>query len=439
MSNRAFEFGHKSERRDDEYHAWLDRLVVAARRRGVDRFGSLVRELPGVYPSEVRASLRRIGERELDSEPRALVVRRFWGSREPETADHGPALPIPHPLDLDWRFDLPTRKLLFNRSRRLAEQGELVCLGTPTVFFAAVTTGASTVPVLLDSDAAIRAALPRYADRILPFDVAGSDVPDLRASAIVADPPWYPDYMFAFMWVARQMMAQGAHLLMTLPPVGTRPGIVEERHALLAWAEALGLTRMHLESGAVRYISPLYEWNALRADRLGGVPLDWRAGDLAVFRCIAQGQQPPRPTIRGIAPTWREVELRGVRVRVRAPQRNEVCAPALLPLVAGDVLPSISRRDPRRAGADVWTSGNRVFACRSPGILAEVAIGLATGESALERVARSLGRQPTLQEVLTLDGCYRQLRRLVDTECRDRLHYESALRTLRDAFQHAGE
>ena len=439
MSNRAFEVRHNAEGRDAEYHAWLDGLVVAARRRGVHRFGSLVRELPGVYPSEVRASLLRIGAGELDPQPHASVVRRFWGSREPEPADHGPVLPMPHPLDLDWRFDLRTRKLLFNRSRRLAKQGELVCLGTPTVFFEAVITGASTVPLLMDSDAAIGTAVPRYAHRILPFDVAGSHVPDLRASAIVADPPWYPDYMVAFMWVARQMMAQGAHLLLTLPPVGTRPGIVEERQALLAWAEALGLARIHVESAAVRYISPLYEWNALRADGLGDVPLDWRAGDLVVFRCIAQGQQPARPTLPGRAPTWREVQLRGVRVRVRATRRDEVCAPALRPLVAGDVLPSISRRDPRRRGADVWTSGNRVFACRSPGILAEVAIGLATGESALERVARSLGRQPTLQEVLALDGCYRQLQRLVDTECRDRLHYESALTTLHDAFQHAGQ
>jgi len=34
-----------------------------------------------------------------------------------------------------------------------------------------------------------------------------------------------------------------------------------------------------------------------------------------------------------------------------------------LPLIAGDVLPSVSARHPLRSEVDVWTSGNRVFRC----------------------------------------------------------------------------
>lgn len=439
MANRAIEFGPNQAARWLEYRSWLDRLVLAARRRGIDGFGGLVRALPGVDPSEVRASLLRIGEAKFAREPHSAVVRGLWAASAAEAVDPGSDLPVPHPLDFDWRFDLPTRRSLLDRSERLAEGAELVCLGTPTVFFEAVKTG-SSIPFLLDGNDATTCAAARHAgDRVLRIDVADSGVPDIQAGVVVSDPPWYPDHMFAFMWLARRLLAPNGHLLLTLPPVGTRPGIVEERRALFAWGEALGLTRLRVEAGAARYISPLYEWNALRVARLADVPLDWRAGDLVVFRRGERGQPPGRPNLPTTARVWREVELQGVRLRIRARPASVPCAPALRSLVPGEILPSVSRRDTRRREADVWTSGNRVFACDSPSILADIATGLATGESALERVTRTLGRQPTLQEVQALDGCYRQLQRLVERERRDRLDYDAALAGFHHAIRPSGE
>src|SRR5260370_22496265 len=54
--------------------------------------------------------------------------------------------------------------------------------------------------------------------------------------------------------------------------------------------------------------------------------------------------------------------------------------PLLRHLFDGDVLATFSRRDPVRRKVAVWTSSNRVFACRSPGLLAALATALAEGK-----------------------------------------------------------
>jgi hypothetical protein len=50
---------------------------------------------------------------------------------------------------------------------------------------------------------------------------------------------------------------------------------------------------------------------------------------------------------------------------------------ALIRVLAGDILPSVSRRDPRRGHADLWTSGNRVFQTDNPQVLLDAAISCA--------------------------------------------------------------
>jgi hypothetical protein len=46
----------------------------------------------------------------------------------------------------------------------------------------------------------------------------------------------------------------------------------------------------------------------------------------------------------------------------------------LVSLIEGDILPTVSRRDPRRRLADVWTSGNRIFRTGNPQLVLEAAI-----------------------------------------------------------------
>jgi hypothetical protein len=83
------------------------------------------------------------------------------------------------------------------------------------------------------------------------------------------------------------------------------------------------------------------------------------------------GLQEPRGGPVGNAPSsleppvhiesWRETTFGPVRIKLR---RTE--GPNLASLVPGDVLDTVSRRDPVRSRIGLWTSGNRVFSLDEP-------------------------------------------------------------------------
>jgi hypothetical protein len=81
-----------------------------------------------------------------------------------------------------------------------------------------------------------------------------------------------------------------------------------------------------------------------------------------------------------------------VRVRIRQPNLSGFADPSLVSVVPGDVLQSVSRRDSRRRLADVWTSGNRIFACQGRGVLQQILRAVAVGRSPYEAVALALER-----------------------------------------------
>ncbi len=147
-----------------------------------------------------------------------------------------------------------------------------------------------------------------------------------------------------------------------------------------------------------RYLSPPFERNALAASGLERLPPEWRRGDLVTLRSSGhRGKYTPPETD---ADRWPEVAIGQVRFRVRGSARpgSPSVSPQLGTIVRGDVLDSVSRRDPRRSTADVWTSGNRVFSCGSPDVLVVVLQAIADRTSPPARVAATLGRRLTPAE-----------------------------------------
>jgi hypothetical protein len=178
------------------------------------------------------------------------------------------------------------------------------------------------------------------------------------------DPPWYEDYTRRFLHFAAQALGIGGHLLIAMPPRGTRPGITTANRETLSWAEHLGFVLKSTQQGAVPYETPFFERNALRAAGILNVAPDWRRGDLWTLRktdvCRVEwlGDIARRD--------WREFIFGSVRLRVDCEAHCIGSDPRLRSIVDGDVLPSVSRRDSRRIRAHVWTTGNRVFACDAP-------------------------------------------------------------------------
>jgi hypothetical protein len=214
---------------------------------------------------------------------------------------------------------------------------------------------------------------PRNRVRHVVADIFTDVVTDLTspASVAMADPPWYPEATAHFVWTAARHSRLGSYLLLSVPPMGTRPGIVAEREELLAFAERVGYTLRETHASSLAYVMPPFERNALKAAGLAEfVPWDWRRGDLLVFERTGEvdGGRPQSPRAEN---NWVERVVDGVRFRVSL-QGDRGTDPRLLSLVHGDILPTVSRRDPRRARVCLWTSGNRVFDCAAPSVLLSI-------------------------------------------------------------------
>ena len=85
----------------------VDFWVLNALRTDCQDFRTLVHSLPGVFPTDALESVCRLSSRRLVSTGKA----QYLVNSARRKSFHFPGrpvsnLPVPHPLDFDWRFDL---------------------------------------------------------------------------------------------------------------------------------------------------------------------------------------------------------------------------------------------------------------------------------------------------------------------------------------------
>ncbi len=121
-------------------------------------------------------------------------------------------LPLPHPLDYEWRFDPRTRLMLAQRCEQLAgTHGPIALLGTPTL--APALRGHAGNVLLLNTNARLLAALAS-AGQLSAIQWAAADIATFRppwdwqhrAAVVVCDPPWYPEGLATFLCAAAQLI-----------------------------------------------------------------------------------------------------------------------------------------------------------------------------------------------------------------------------------------
>lgn len=384
---------------DSAFFADVDRWIREAMSGGELTFGRLVARLPGVDPSIVAARL------ELDH-ARDIAARVRWVdvADEPEVE---PRLPIPHPLDFDWRFTHATTAALTDELS--ARGASATLLGAPSLWLSMQGRLPASRLHLLDANPLLAGLSDVPEHRATIVDLLTDPVPTLApADVVVVDPPWYPEVLAAFVWAAVPLVREGGDVWLSAPPLGTRPGVRRERDTLLEQARSYGLTLRSMRPGALRYARPPFERAAMRtAGLLHFVPNDWRQGDLFVFE-RSGSLAAPRTALRWRR--WAERTIAGVRIRVdeAAPPLSE--DPGLRSVVEGDVLRSVSRRDPVRASVRVWTSGNRVFGCDAPRRLLDIldAINgdrrLAASERSVAEALQALVEQERREYICSDDG-----------------------------------
>jgi hypothetical protein len=284
-------------------------------------------------------------------------------------------------------------------------------LGTPSLFHYAKAHSLGRSVLLLDKDCS---PIVEGQYRALPCDVLSDAGTNEKFDVIVADPPWYPLETRAFLMAALRGSKQGTRLLLSVPGVGTRPGVQCEWQELLLWAEGQGLRLLTYEARALPYISPLFERNALRAAGIDAYAEDWRRGDLAIFEF--DGSAGAHTLAANGQRKWNEVRFGRIRLRVRAESYSSWKSPRLLTVVPGDILPSVSRRDGRLKSVGAWTSGNRVFSCEGCFTLWKIAEAMSLGECPRARLSAAVGTDLNVEQNKEVGEVVAKLNETIATE-----------------------
>jgi hypothetical protein len=374
---------------DQQVDAWTANAV----RTGLSTFAELLAQLPGVYPSAALQALDRI---QRDARIDASRVALF--RRDAETSRAAPArapdfLPLPHPLDFEWRFTPDSAEHVLTTAQALTRPGQsIVFFGTPRVAVEAITKTIDRPMTFIGEDNPVTNAIIAMNQlhggplTVRVIKATAGMLPN--AGVVVVDPPWYFDFIRPMLAAATSACRDGGHVLMSLLPEGTRPGARHDRDRLIAYARRLGLHPARVEVNGLAYDMPFFESNALGAAGVRGVPPQWRRADLLVLE--KSGGTSASAMVAPRVKPWREISVGRMRLfiaetSVPAPLASTPLVGSVLArIVPGDVLPTVSRRDSRRRRARVWTSGNRIFHSPRPDLV--VAAALHAAENAMASI-----------------------------------------------------
>lgn len=375
-----------------ETHAFRERVkfwIKASLRSAPLSFGALVSELPGVDPVLVASTLAELARE--DGPTRATAATLIQEARRtPARSTATRERPVPHPLDFYWAYTAGAcDSLLDDLTKSTTPKATIAYLGTPNVFRSAAHALSDRSHVLLDRKETSTAT----SGRIINLDLLYDSLPDLGAQSAVLDPPWYPDYMRSFLWAAACLVEVGGYIWTSMPPAGTRDTADQENVDLLEWAASGGLDLVERRTGAVRYQTPPFERASHRAAGLGGIPGDWRVGDLAQFE-LRKPMGYSRPDAPNDQTAWHALEVDGVPIwiRKRLDDGARIDADLLRSITPDDVLHTVSRRDPIRAEVDLWTSLNGVWGSSHPSVLRAICEASITAIDPVSAVAEGLGR-----------------------------------------------
>lgn len=347
----------------------VDLSVMQCISRGASEFTDILASMPGVYPTAALGSIRRLAKRgHINASNAAKLVKQ--AKHQPRQSTSYNVLPPPHPLNYEWRFDKDTSRSLLMRAFGVCASSSdcTLLLGTPTLALAAMDMNIAGHATFLGEKNAITSSISqmsRVRNQALETidSLSQSSVREFRS--VVLDPPWYDECILEMLPLAAKACTQGGHVFLVAAPLGARRSSITHRKSLLQLAHRCGLSLVSEAQSFARYQTPFFEANALKAAGLA-LPGDWRSADLLAFKkSVVWQHDVPSPV--PVERAWVEVGIGRMRVFVDLSRYDAPCQTIQLQsIIPGDVLPTVSRRDARRAKANVWTSGNRVFRCNRP-------------------------------------------------------------------------
>lgn len=277
-------------------------------------------------------------------------------------------LKTPHPLDYEWRNSTESLNYLINVITDLnLVSDKILLLGMPTLYATAFEKDVPQNITLVERNQPITDSLKALTNGIDRFHVINADIFTVKPKSIgnyyfvMMDPPWYTYYFQQFMWLASKCVDINGIIGISLPPLNTKPDILDERIEWLNYCKTLGLVLENLYSQKLNYTMPFFEFNALRAAGVANVFPFWRKGDLAFFRKITNSNV-IRPPLKKDSDHWIEKSFNFLRIRVKNEGINNNSNKInIRNLIKGDILTSVSKSNKIRQEANIMTSGNRIF------------------------------------------------------------------------------
>jgi len=405
-------------RSQNAFSAKVDVLTHAAILDGATDFQALLHRLACVYPTDLMASLDRLAHRGLIAPAAAKSYRLQAGRNSFGSVEGLSLLPLPHPLDFEWRFTADSARELLNRTADMTPVGgDILLFGTPGLAVEAMTVPIAHRLTFLAEDNVVTgrvSALNEATGSPLSIAFCGAGLPREGAEAVILDPPWYPDFVRPMLLAAAHACRTGGVVLISLPPDGTCASAEANRNLAISFAQGLGLELLEHDMKAVCYESPFFERNALAAEGIF-TPPHWRRGDLVIFRKERMTKR-PAPSSSTRHRDWVEVNVGRMRLFIRGDGQASSNDPGLVSIVEGDVLRTVSRRDPRRAQAQIWTTGNRIFRSNNPQLLLDAAITCSSeglGSGVQPHLWGSIAQRDSVERVAD------QLRALAELEARE--------------------
>lgn len=354
----------------------IDGFVLAEVQLGTASFSELLQRLPSIYPTEVLASLNRLAKGGRVSVELCNFLHRDAERRPGRPPDGRCLLPLPHPLDYEWRFAPDSSRTLLNLASDFTPVGgDVLLFGTPGLAVEALALPINRRLTVLSEENIVTdrlITLNRATGSPLTIAYCSAGLPRESADAVILDPPWYMDFIRPMLAAAAGACRMRGFVFLSVPPANTRPTAEEDRLSIIRFAGRLGLDLVDHQPLAIRYDTPFFEANALA---VAGIfpPSRWRRGDLLVMRKVSEGTRSvPRATNR--RRPWVEVPVGRMRLFVSAASSGAGGSKGILPLLDGDVLPTVSRRHPRRRDAQIWTSGNRIYRTDNARLVVEAAL-----------------------------------------------------------------
>jgi len=388
---------------DELFLRQVDAWVLQALKDRPSSFDEFIKMLPGVYPTDALYSLRRIqhtqhGVTKLLKRFRSQVSQN-WCEVACSGCHHMKVVPLEHPLDFEWRFCKSALARISAKLQQLSKKHYpvVLCLGCPSVFEAGIHAAPNSRYVLWDKNARNTGQLAET-DLLANVDCSQRQLPTIAADVVVIDPPWYNDYYKVFVWAALQNMVIGGHIVLSFPPVGTRPSARADFDSFLVWCQSAGLEMDENTPRALPYCSPLFELNALKVAGIRTISLDWRAGNMVVLT-YRRKMPIQRPTLPPVQQQWLEFRFGPTRIKLSKSPHNAQ-EPKLLPVWKTSVLPSVSSKFPSRGNANFVTSGNRFLQTSNPCKVIElcsmVSASIGNSDISSARVAKGEAIQRTL-------------------------------------------